>query len=233
MSRSGDMWAIVPVKPFGLAKQRLAPALPPRLRSALAEAMLADVLDVLAGTPGLAGTVVASADPDAARLARARGAEVCAEPEPGGLNAAVAAAMRGLAGRGRGGALVIAADVPGVTAAEMAALLDAHRRGCGLTIVPARDGGTNAIAMSPPELMAVSFGGNSFVRHVRRARAAGLVPRVLRLPGIALDLDRPEDVTLFRRTPSATRTWRLLAGAGLPPYGHSGQPPSEVTAHVR
>ena len=65
----GDVWAVIPVKETTGAKQRLAPVLSAELRQALAQAMLEDVLEAVAGVDGLGGTVLVTVDPHAERLA--------------------------------------------------------------------------------------------------------------------------------------------------------------------
>ena len=55
--------AILPVKSFGRAKQRLGAGVADPLRLALARAMVADVLDALAATEGVELTVVVTREP--------------------------------------------------------------------------------------------------------------------------------------------------------------------------
>ena len=99
---------------------------------------------------------------------------------------------------------------------EIERLLAGHGEGPGFSIVPAHDGrGSNAIVMTPPNAVTLSFGNDSFLPHLDSARSAGLTPRVLRLPGIGLDIDNPEDLALFMRRPSSTRSWAFLAASGL------------------
>ena len=63
MSRSSlRLWGVVPVKPFGVAKRRLAPLLSPEERSRLARAMFEDVLSSIAGAPSLVGLTVVTTD---------------------------------------------------------------------------------------------------------------------------------------------------------------------------
>jgi hypothetical protein len=66
MDADGNIWAIVPVKETAAAKQRLAGLLVAGARRQLALAMLADVLQAIAGVPELAGIVAVTVDPDAA-----------------------------------------------------------------------------------------------------------------------------------------------------------------------
>jgi 2-phospho-L-lactate/phosphoenolpyruvate guanylyltransferase len=214
---SGGVWAAVPVKEFAGAKQRLAPLLSPLQRRALAAAMLGDVLTALAAAP-LAGIMVNTVDPEAAALARACGARVVDRDTRAGHTAAVAAMARILAGEGAASMLTCPGDIPLATAAEIAAVLEAHRPAPSLTIVPARDErGSNAVLLSPPDLMALRFGDDSFLPHLAAARRHGLEPTVVRLRGFGLDLDTPADVDAFlraapeRETRSGTLLRALLA----------------------
>jgi len=71
-----DLWAVVPVKERASAKERLSPMLRPETRHALALAMLEDVLAALTATPGVAGLLVVTVDPEAGRLAATYGARL-------------------------------------------------------------------------------------------------------------------------------------------------------------
>ena len=70
--------AVLPVKSFGRAKQRLAAderaTLGASERASLAEAMVGDVLGALARVPGLDGLLVVTAEPRAAAAAEEAGA---------------------------------------------------------------------------------------------------------------------------------------------------------------
>lgn len=213
------VWAVVPVKPFARAKQRLAGVLDERERAELSRLMLHDTLTALAQVPGLAGRLLVTADPAAGVLARSLGADVLSEGSPQGLNAAVALAAREVQRRSGDALLVVPGDVPGLQADELTALIAAHA-GCrheagALSVVPAHDGdGTNAWLLSPPLALAPAFGPGSCLRHQHEARAADLAVqcRVLPGPGLALDLDRAGDLERFVTEPRHrhTRTARFL-----------------------
>jgi 2-phospho-L-lactate guanylyltransferase len=206
-------WAVVPVKDLERAKRRLAGALDPAARRGLSLAMLADVLDALDATPGLDGIAVVSRDADVTALARRRGLRVI--PEAGaGLNAAVAQAGNVLSAEGCARLLVMPADLPLAAPEEIAAVLAALPEAPGLALVPDRHGvGTNALACTPPDAVAPSFGAGSFARHLEAARDAGVPATVLRLPGLGLDIDTPEDLRAFMETPGATWTHAALRAA--------------------
>ena len=60
-------------------------------------------------------------------------------------------------------------------------------------LAPARDGGVNAIALRDPTVFAPRF-GVSAEEMAAAARAAGIEPVVVDDPGLAFDIDRPEDL---------------------------------------
>jgi len=211
---TSGIWAIVPVKEFSGAKQRLAGMFAPEFRRGLAAVMLEDVLAALTGAAGLAGVAVVTVDPDSDALARNMGARVLTAGARDGHTGAVTAAIRGLAAEGATGMLTIPGDVPGVTAAEIEAVLAAHGEAPAFTVVPAHDSrGSNTIVASPPGLVPLAFGNDSFLPHLEAARRSGVEPRVLRLPGIGLDIDNPEDLLAFAARGWPTRTTDFLARA--------------------
>ena len=206
------LWAVVPVKERDRAKERLASLLVPATRQALALAMLQDVLSALAAAPGLAGLIVVTLDQQARRLALGYGARILEDGARDGHTGAVTAAARLLAAERQTGMLTVPGDVPLVTADEISQIITAHRPPPSFTIVPSHDdGGSNAILVSPPDAVPLRFGVDSFFPHLRAAQAQGIRPTVRRLPGIALDIDNPEDLVAFMRHPSVTRTRALLA----------------------
>lgn len=187
--------AVIPVKPLAEAKARLASVLAPADRARLARTMLADVLEALGRCPEIERRLVVSADPEVLELARGLGADALAEPRAEGLNAAIRAAAAELAARSAAGMLYVPGDVPFVTPADIAALAEAARAERHLVVAPAADGdGTNALLVSPPEVLEPSFGPGSAERHMHAGRAAGLNVRKVWAAGLALDIDTPEDL---------------------------------------
>jgi 2-phospho-L-lactate guanylyltransferase len=204
------VWAVVPVKELVRAKQRLAPVLRPERRRALMMAMLEDVLATLTATPDLGGLAVVTVDFEARRLAARYRARIIERGARDGHTGAVTAAARLLAAEGSAGMLTVPGDIPLVTPAEITQLLAAHRVAPAFTIAPSHDEqGSNAIVCSPPDAVPLRFGENSFLPHLRAAEAMGIQPTVLRLPGIALDIDTPEDLAAFASIASPTRTRAL------------------------
>ncbi|HQT79871.1 MAG TPA: 2-phospho-L-lactate guanylyltransferase [Rhodopila sp.] len=213
-----DVWAAVPVKAFTGAKQRMASVLSPRQREKLAATMVEDVLAALAGASRLAGILVNTVDPVAASLARRYGARVVTEGALDGHTGAVDGMARILAAEGRGAILTLPGDIPRVTAAEIDAVIASCRPAPSFTIVPAHDElGSNAVVCAPPFSVPLRFGDDSFFPHLMAARCQGIEPTVVRLPGIALDIDHPIDLRAFiaAKPRKPTRTLALLESFGL------------------
>ncbi|NKB57573.1 MAG: 2-phospho-L-lactate guanylyltransferase [Alphaproteobacteria bacterium] len=210
------MWAVLPAKNFNDAKQRLGGVLDAEERRGLFRTMYEDVLTSLCAVSALEGVLVVTRDETAAALARQHGAEVLIEAENLGQTAAVEAATAWLAGQGAEGMLAVPGDVPLVPVEEIEAVLAAHETSRGMTIVPARDErGSNCIACSPPDLISFHFGNDSFQPHLQAAREAGVEPKVLRLPGIGLDIDRPDDLAALIAEAGESRAQSWLRENGI------------------
>ncbi len=194
------MWAIVPLKDFVNAKQRLSGVLTAHQRRLLFQAMVEDVLTVLSQTAGVSDILIVSDDPVAAMLAQKYGAQVMAEDgiNSRGLNGAVGCAARMLEQQGVSDVMIIHGDLPLLTTAEIEILLRQHQTPAPeqrFTIVPDRERlGSNCMLCSPPLLIPFQYGYNSFEKHCAAAKQKLVQPQVLELPGLALDVDYPEDL---------------------------------------
>lgn len=203
------IWAIVPVKPFTLAKSRLAGSLTPQQRSELSRRLLIHTLDVLARAPLIRRTLVVSRDSAALALARKARANTVTESTRSelDLNLALRRATEAALAFGVQAVLILPADLPHLTPADVELLLNALvPASVERTVVIAPDRherGTNALLVRPPDLIRFAFGPDSFREHVRRANAANARVHVVRAPNLALDLDTPEDWALMQGYTSA------------------------------
>ncbi len=210
--------AVLPVKDFGDAKQRLAGLLGAGERRRLAQAMAEDVLETLSQVQGVSAIIVVTRDAWARDLAARYGAQVLIEPSNDGQSAAVSRAAADLGSAGVASLLQVPGDVPGASADEIATVIEGHGQGGGpaVTLVPAHDRrGTNCVLCSPPGALPFAFGHDSFEPHCRAARARGIAPRIVPLPGLGLDIDTPDDLRAFLAGPSAGRTLGYLRESGI------------------
>jgi coenzyme F420-0:L-glutamate ligase/coenzyme F420-1:gamma-L-glutamate ligase len=209
--------AVVPAKEFTAAKQRLADALPAATRAALARAMLEDVLSALTEAP-VDRIVVVTPDAEVATVAERWGATIVRETEGQGHTAAVARGAELVREWGGTVLLTVPGDLPCLTADEVRRILDACGTAPAAVFVPSRSGvGTNAACLAPPDAVPLRFGEPSFADHLAAARARGIEPVVLHLPGAGLDIDRPEDVDALRRAGSGSRAAAALTPPAPPP----------------
>ncbi|HEY5197311.1 MAG TPA: 2-phospho-L-lactate guanylyltransferase [Solirubrobacteraceae bacterium] len=208
--------AVLPVKRFQLAKQRLSAGLSPEFRHALAEAMIADVLAALAACPEIEATLVITNEPAVVALAEAVGAEAIPDPHESGQSAAAATGLARAIADGYERALLVPGDCPAIDPTELSGLLGEGRPGPNVVIVPDRHGlGTNALVLCPPNALAPTFGPGSCRRHQERAAAAGAHCRVAQVPSLLLDVDTPRDLEVLRealeiRSGHAERTRAVL-----------------------
>ena len=207
--------AVLPIKTYARAKHRLSEAVDVPDRRALAEAMVGDVLATLPAVCGLDRVIAVTAEPRAASAALEAGAEVVHDPDEAGQSAAALIGIRAALDSGAERVLLVPGDCPALDAEEVGALLARQGR-AGVVIVPDRHGaGTNALLLSPPDVIEPSFGPGSFARHAARAHAAATVVRVAEVRSLGLDVDTPDDLralheALAARPGAAPRTRELL-----------------------
>jgi 2-phospho-L-lactate guanylyltransferase len=191
--------AIVPVKGFGEAKQRLSASLAPGARSSLAQAMFSDVLAALRRSRSVESIVVVTADPAAEQLAHGR-AHVLPDGARAGQSVAAAIGVRHAIEREFDRVLLVPGDTPLIDAVEVDALLARTvDDGIAIGIVADRHGtGTNALVLAPPNAIEPAFGPGSLERHLGLAAESGLPHRVEHAPSLAHDVDTPEDLDALR-----------------------------------
>ncbi|HEX7245221.1 MAG TPA: 2-phospho-L-lactate guanylyltransferase [Solirubrobacterales bacterium] len=191
--------AVLPVKRFAVAKQRLAAGVGRARRAAIVAAMLEDVLEAIDEARLVERTIVVTSEPLAAELAAAVGTEVVADPDEGGHSGAALAGVARAEELGADSVVMLPGDCPLLDPLELDRLLTGLPERF-VTVVPDRHGtGTNALALAPPSAIAPSFGEGSRARHVAAARAAGTPYAVEELPSLGLDLDTPADVVALTR----------------------------------
>ncbi len=207
--------ALIPVKGFTGAKQRLASLLSAPEREVLAEAMLRDVLGQVILARGIEAVFVVTADTRVAQLASSLGARVIREHEERGETEAVALALAEMKECGVQAALVIPGDIPLLRSDDIEFVLEQVSSEISVSplalVVPSHDRmGTNALLLFPPDVIQLRFGYDSFSYHLSEVAAKGLSPRVLENERIALDIDTPEDLERFLLAGGGSETYRRL-----------------------
>jgi 2-phospho-L-lactate guanylyltransferase len=223
--------ALIPVKGFRNAKQRLSPLLDVAERELLAEVMFRDVLSQVLSARGLAETFVVTGDNRVNEVACSLGAQVIREEMEKGETEAVDFARLKLKESGREAVLIIPGDLPLVRSGDIEAILAQIPDGAAAPfalLVPSHDRmGTNALLLAPPDLIQLRFGYDSFSYHRSRVAARALPLRLLENEGIGLDIDEPKDLDHFLSLSfQDSETFRLvrdiLAGKEAPGAGSCG-----------
>jgi 2-phospho-L-lactate guanylyltransferase len=193
--------ALIPVKGFRYAKQRLSAFLGSAEREALAEAMFRDVLRQALRACGLVETVVVTGDDNVAAIAGSLGARVVLENAETGETAAVDFARTNLKDTGCEAVLIIPGDLPLIRSSDIESVLAQVPEGQiapFALLVPSHDRlGTNALFLAPPDIIKLRFGYDSFRYHVSQISAQGLPIRYVESEHIALDIDEPKDLEKF------------------------------------
>ena len=193
--------ALIPVKGFRNAKQRLSPLLDAADRELFAEIMFRDVLKQVLKARGLVETYVVTGDSKVAEIATSLGARLIREKAEKGETDAVDFARGELKQLGREAVLIIPGDMPLVRSADIEEVLAQVPEGAGFPfalLVPSHDRmGTNALLLAPPDIIKLRFGYDSFTYHMSQVSAQGLPLRFIENERLALDIDEPKDLERF------------------------------------
>ncbi len=200
---------LLPVKDFNNAKQRLAPTMDAPARAGLARAMLSDVLAALKRARAPERIVVFTSADAVMEMVEPFGFETVFERSVAGHSAAVNQLVDEFR-VSSSSILAIAGDLPKLRSSEIDFALNAASE--PVTLLPSRDWtGTNGVVFIPPARISMEYGEGSFRRHLSKVSAAGLRSDVMDLPGIAFDIDTPEDLDAYLQDPRKdSETWRYL-----------------------
>jgi 2-phospho-L-lactate guanylyltransferase len=216
-----EVSALIPVKGFSNAKQRLSPLLDGAERELFAEVMFRDVLKQVLKARGLAQTFVVTGDDKVAEITTSLGARLIREKVERGETDAIDFARLELKQSGCEAVLVIPGDLPLVRSGDIEEVLAKIPDEASLPfalLVPSHDRmGTNALLLAPPDIIKLRFGYDSFSYHMSQVSAQGLPARFIENERIALDIDEPKDLQRFLsfgfEDGESTRTARAMLAA--------------------
>jgi 2-phospho-L-lactate guanylyltransferase len=187
--------AILPVKSFDTAKQRLGEALGSGSRAALAAAMCSDVLAALERSSMLQAIVVVSGDRKVSDIVAGRDVLLIDDQVEKGQSHAARAGLARMASLGLDRAALVPSDCPLLDPAELEELFVRAAAGVDVVVVPDRHGtGTNALVIDPAGPFEPQFGPGSLKRHVEQAEQRGLTCSVERPASLTLDVDTGDDL---------------------------------------
>jgi 2-phospho-L-lactate guanylyltransferase len=189
--------AILPIKRFSLAKQRLGESVTEQLRLDLARAMVGDVLVALSQCAAIDLTIVVTNEPTVTAAADYIGAIVVPDTAESGQSAAVSIGIERALAEGAERALCIPGDCPALDPDELNVLL--HSAPDAVIVIPDRHGsGTNGLLLTPPNVMTPSFGPDSCARHGELATGTSASWRTEQVSSLQLDIDTGADLDVLR-----------------------------------
>lgn len=184
---------VIPVKPFAEAKQRLAGAMGGERREALSRSFFEHVLAIAMSFRPAVRVQVVSRSEEILAFARHAGAEAVSE-QAEGHNPALEQVMAALKCEGDRPILILSSDLPLLSGSDVAAMLALEGQADIGIATDAAGEGTNALFLSRPCLIPLRFGPGSCAAHRKEAEGAGLRSEVIDRPGLARDIDSPDDL---------------------------------------
>lgn len=224
--------AIIPVKRFGSAKQRLLAVLDRPQRAGLVKAMLADVLAAISASEGVERLIVVTGEGRAERIALAHARrtatplEVLRDPDDRGHSEAATLGIIRALSHGARCAVLLPGDCPLLERAELDAAIGRMSPG-RVAVVPDRHGtGTNGLLLAPADAIGPAFGEGSMARHRDRAARAGHSVAIERLSSLALDLDTPDDLAALAAMLTERPERAPATAAAIDRLGPIARPPT-------
>lgn len=194
------LWAIVPVKPLRRGKSRLSVILSEDERTALNQTMLINTLKTLSGVKEIDTVLVVSRDPLALSIARDYTARTVLEDGNPGLNTALKRAASVAKAYFANEILVLPADLPLIKPEDIVTFLKLAVKPPEIIIAPDRRlDGTNALLISPADLIEFRYGTGSFNAHLKNAKEVNARIEIVESEVFGLDLDLPEDFLLLKK----------------------------------
>jgi 2-phospho-L-lactate guanylyltransferase len=188
---------ILPVKRLSKAKGRLGDHFDDEARARLARALLEDALELCKNASFLTWWVT-SDDEEALTLAQNYGFNTVKD-QTGTLNGALQQAVIEAKAAGASSVTMIPSDIPLAYAGDLRDLIDTGSTSEVVVVPSSRDGGTNGLYLSPPDILTPRFGTASLQAHLQLAERLGYRCSILVLPRLALDIDTIEDIDEFIR----------------------------------
>jgi 2-phospho-L-lactate guanylyltransferase len=172
--------------------------------------MFEDVLLSATNSQVIDRVAVISPDRAVSKVAESYAVDAIAEKTLRGMNPAVREAIEYSSREGAQKVLVIPADIPLVTSRDLEEIVSLGKD-VPVVISPSKsEKGTNALLLSPPNIIPTSYGQNSFKLHIKAAMRRGVRIEVYRSKRIALDIDTPEDLIDFVNLKPDTLSYESL-----------------------
>ena len=198
------------MKKLSESKTRLSPILTLEERQELVCRMLKDVLETVSQSDLVDRILVVCSDTKFLEEIHDPKVEMILEEASQGLNMALESVVTYSLRKGASSLLILPADIPLIEKEDVERIICSSLNG-GVVIVPSKDSlGTNALMLTPPDVIYPAFGSNSYLSHLNIAKAHGTPVNTLRIERVSLDIDTPEHVREFLSLPADAATRHYL-----------------------
>jgi 2-phospho-L-lactate guanylyltransferase len=187
----------IPVKKLSESKTRLSSILSLEKREELVRRMLIDVLNAVTQSSMINQIMIVCSDKTVLKDNHCSKIRIIEDETYGGLNFALKGAVDYSVRCGADSLLILPADIPLIQKSDVELIIRSSSDH-GIVIIPSKDRlGTNALMLTPPNVIPTAFGSNSFLSHLRLAKACGTPVNILRIERVSLDIDTAEHIREF------------------------------------
>jgi 2-phospho-L-lactate guanylyltransferase len=210
-----NIFAAIPVKRLSESKSRLSSILTLEKRKELVHRMLLDVLEAVTQSNMVNRVMLVCTDKTVLKNVSSSRTTILPEKNCGGLSEALKVAVDYSRRNRADSLLILPADIPLITKSDIDLIIRSSPE-YGIVIVPSKDRlGTNALMLSPPNVIATAFGSNSFLSHLKLAEVNGIPANVLQIESISIDIDTAEHIREFLSHPTHSHARDYLLQIGI------------------
>jgi 2-phospho-L-lactate/phosphoenolpyruvate guanylyltransferase len=206
-----SLWAIIPVKPFNKGKSRLSDILSVEKRTLLNSTMLSRTIRTLKSVHEIHHIIVVSRDSSALSIAHDFDVKTIQEKGVIDLNRALKRAAIVAKAYSADAILIIPSDLPLLEPSDVSGFLSNRKGGREMIVAPdRRKEGTNALYLSPPDLIDFKFGVNSLQLHIDEVQKSGTPFSIFENFNFGLDIDISQDLEILKSVHEATLLEELM-----------------------
>lgn len=192
--------AVIPMKQLIFSKSRLSNVLNNDERQQLALFMLKQMLNVLTASRQISKVIVISSDAYLKDWLASNYKSVKFIAEDCDLNKAAEISSHYLSKENYGSMLFCLGDLPLINSADLDFLIKSKEKNTMLLVPDKHKKGTNALLVSPPDLMKrFYFGQDSLSIYLANAKAGAVNTKILNLKSFSYDVDNPEDLIYVKK----------------------------------
>lgn len=190
--------AIVPVKTFSKAKQRLN--LSTEKTEILCKLMLEEVLGTISKSNLIEKTALVTKDENAFAIGKKFGCMEILDEKELGVNNAVALADGYFLNDGFDASIVFPQDIPLMQPDDIQSLFNfKNSQRCALVVPSRKFDGTNALFRTPVNLMKTHYDEDSYKIHLSTAEESSASSALVLIRRIMLDVDEPSDLQFISK----------------------------------